>query len=150
MIARPAKLSPTSHRGTRSCPRTGRGDAAINISPNLHQAPREHEDGHPARNHLRLELKLLDVGLSGLSKRRQSTLISVISAARPKIATILSPRSEAKSRRRKRRRRTGGLAPNSAATFVVADSGLIEARTKARPRRPLLKTRRTHAAPSSI
>ena len=102
-----------------------RGLGNMRFVSSIQKAPEKNTTGSQGeKKELRLELKLLaDIGLAGMPNAGKSTLLSVISAAKPKIAdypfTTLTPQL--------------GVVDLDDASFVVADiPGLIEGAAEGR------------------
>lgn len=121
------QLADLAKEGDQTCVvkggKGGMGNARFTSS--IHQAPRFAETGEPGEEiNIIMELKLVaDIGIIGLPSAGKSTLISVISNAKPKIAayhfTTLSPNLGVVS--------LSQFGGKSNENFVVADiPGLIE------------------------
>ena len=116
----------TEHEQRLTVARGGKGGRGnIHFATATDRAPRKAEPGQPGQAYdLRLELKVLaDVGLLGFPNAGKSTFVSVVSAARPKIAdypfTTLTPSLGVVE--------VAGGPRRGGTTFVVADiPGLIK------------------------
>lgn len=106
--------------------RGGRGGLGnVHFATSTNQAPHEAQNGEPGEEHwLLLELRLIaDVGIVGYPNAGKSTLLSVVTAAQPKIAdypfTTLSPNLGVVA--------VGQPGSGDESSFVLADiPGLIE------------------------
>ena len=115
----------------RICEGGHRGLGNIRYLSSIHQAPEEFKAGSKGESlEVALELKLIaDVGLAGFPNAGKSTLLSVLSAARPKVAgypfTTLTPQLGVVP--------MGDLSSTFGASFVMADiPGLIEGASEGR------------------